>query len=712
MRNLFVLLTVLFIGGGSVAAQEDAYHDPSAARFDARRARVLTAPPGRGLTLPSKAAPAAIVREFLRAQGHDETALSVVAEGRAPRTGLIHLRLEQEVQGLKVHGAYAKAAVNSVGELVHLIDNLAAAPQRGVLPARIGQAEALNAVLQRLFPGIDTTARSFFYRTPSVTPVAVLMANGTMQAGFLVETWTNARNLLHHTVVSGDGRILLVEPRTNRDSYNVFLVDPDKSLQTVVSNPAGPESPLGWLNAGNQNSVHIAGNNANAYLDTNADNVPDAGGTTITDGNFLAVADLTVTPATTDNRAVAVQNLFFMNNVLHDRLYAAGFIEAAGNFQENNFGLGGLGSDSVNAEAQDGSGVDNANFSTPPDGGNPRMQMFLWTAVGTHELVVHSPGSIAGTYLAAGAQFGPNLDGVGITGNVVPAFDGRGVKTDACSRVLNRTALAGNVAIVYRGTCEFVVKALNVQRAGAIAMIVVNNEGDDVFTMGGFDSRIVIPSEMIGLTDGNTIKSGLASGVNATLRRSVPPPPMRDSSLDSDVVYHEYGHGLTWRMIGNMSGVMSGAIGEGMSDALSVVLNGDDVVGEYSTHSSVGIRSEPYDAYSRTYGDFSNTGVHFDGEIYGAIGWRLLENYTAAGLTSADLLDDMVGGMNFTPAGPAFEDMRDGILAQVAAAGNGRECLVWTAFAEYGVGVGATSVVIGGTATVTESFALPAECTP
>src|SRR5262249_40350089 len=51
----------------------------------------------------------------------------------------------------------------------------------------------------------------------------------------------------------------------------------------------------------------------------------------------------------------------------------------AGNFQTNNFGLGGRGGDPVLAEAQDGSGTNNANFSTPPDGSSGRVQMYLWT---------------------------------------------------------------------------------------------------------------------------------------------------------------------------------------------------------------------------------------------------------------------------------------------------------------------------------------------
>jgi extracellular elastinolytic metalloproteinase len=40
--------------------------------------------------------------------------------------------------------------------------------------------------------------------------------------------------------------------------------------------------------------------------------------------------------------------------------------------------LGGLGGDAVRAEAQDGSGIDNANFTATPDGTPPKIHMFLW----------------------------------------------------------------------------------------------------------------------------------------------------------------------------------------------------------------------------------------------------------------------------------------------------------------------------------------------
>jgi hypothetical protein len=453
--------------------------------------------------------------------------------------------------------------------------------------------------------------------------------------------------------------------------------------------------------------VNISGNNVHAYLDQNADDKPDSVGDRITNGEFLTAADLTVAPTTHDDQNVAIQNLFYFNNVVHDTLYQHGFTEAAGNFQENNFGRGGRDHDSVNAEGQDGSGIDNANFATPVDGLNPRMQMFLWTGKGDHQVVIET-GSAAGIYRAQGAAFGPALDPTGISGNVTLVNDGSGTFTDACQAI--PTNLSGQIALIDRGNCTFVVKVKNAQNAGAVAAVIANNQGDSIFTMGGTDSTISIPSVFVGRTDGQTIRGGLpATGI---ARLTDPPPLQRDGDIDSDVMWHEYGHGLTWRMIGKMSGPLSGAIGEGMSDVLAVWANEDDRVGEYSFDDPLGIRSAPYTNYPRTYGNFGDTGfeVHHDGEIYGAIGWLLFQTFENQGIPKGVLMDYLVDGMNFTPAGPSFEQMRDGILQSVADSGSGRECLIWDAFAHYGVGVGAVGKVKGKIVVVHQSFALPPEC--
>ncbi len=70
---------------------------------------------------------------------------------------------------------------------------------------------------------------------------------------------------------------------------------------------------------------------------------------------------------------------FYATNWYHDKLFALGFNPAAGNFQNNNFGGGGVGNDRVLIDVQDASGTNNANFSTPPDGTSGRSQMFIFT---------------------------------------------------------------------------------------------------------------------------------------------------------------------------------------------------------------------------------------------------------------------------------------------------------------------------------------------
>ena len=108
--------------------------------------------------------------------------------------------------------------------------------------------------------------------------------------------------------------------------------------------------------------------------------------------------------------------------------------------------------------------------------------------------------------------------------------------------------------------------------------------------------------------------------------------------------------------------------------------------------------------------------MHDDGEIYAAIGWRMKENFVGAGRTIDQLFGYLVQGMNFTPAGPYYEDMRDGILQAIPATDAQARCLVWDAFADYGVGVGAHATVSRQkgktTVTIVESTTLPAECAP
>ena len=134
---------------------------------------------------------------------------------------------------------------------------------------------------------------------------------------------------------------------------------------------------------------------------------------------------------------------------------------------------------------------------------------------------INSPPGIAGTYATQPAQFGPTLTTTGVTGSVVYASP-----ADGCSALTNGSEIAGNVALIDRGTCTFVVKVKNAQLAGATAVIVANNVSSGLPGMGGTDDTITIPSVGITQADGNTIKANFP--VNATLKASDAPT---DNSL-------------------------------------------------------------------------------------------------------------------------------------------------------------------------------------
>ncbi|GAB3512881.1 hypothetical protein GCM10027442_25000 [Emticicia fontis] len=176
------------------------------------------------------------------------------------------------------------------------------------------------------------------------------------------------------------------------NSYKVFdypLESPSHGSQTVVISPytrflpagKGPGATNGWHHDSVSTYTTTRGNNVFAKEDRD-DN--DTGGYSPTSATLDFNYDYNNGVGTANaNLDAAITNLFYWNNVVHDVLYRYGFDEPSGNFQRTNKTGLGLGNDFVNADAQDGSGTDNANFYTPIDGFNPRMQMYLWTAGGT-----------------------------------------------------------------------------------------------------------------------------------------------------------------------------------------------------------------------------------------------------------------------------------------------------------------------------------------
>ena len=136
---------------------------------------------------------------------------------------------------------------------------------------------------------------------------------------------------------------------------------------------------------------------------------------------------------------------------------------------------------------------------------------------------VNSPAGIAGNYVSVETTaFGTSITGP-ITANLVLVNDGSSSPTSlGCNALTNSGDLNGKIALIRRGSCNFIQKIENAQNAGAIAVIMINNVPGTPLPMGGTDTGgvILIPSVMISKTDGDLIEANLASTVNVTLMPS------------------------------------------------------------------------------------------------------------------------------------------------------------------------------------------------
>ena len=138
-------------------------------------------------------------------------------------------------------------------------------------------------------------------------------------------------------------------------------------------------------------------------------------------------------------------------------------------------------------------------------------------------LSVSSPASVAGLYDARGATFNPAAPWQA-SGTIELVDDGTTTASDACEALQGFTA--GRIALIDRGDCAFIDKASNAADAGAVGVIMVNNVGDGLVTMGGTPpDGFNLASVFIGQSDGDSIKAALVDGVEATIAQDNPSDP-------------------------------------------------------------------------------------------------------------------------------------------------------------------------------------------
>jgi uncharacterized repeat protein (TIGR01451 family) len=403
-----------------------------------------------------------IVKSFLHANSAlygladaDIDALHFLGESVSPRNGMRMVRVEQLVNGRPVFQSESRFILDRTGRVWRSLGLMMPNASAPALPASLtlDAPQALAKAMQTVGLTVDaahttvasTAANGAVKQVVASAPSKIV---GKVQSdivyfpvgpGVLVPAWrqiTFTRDDADwYTLVDVDTGILLwrknirAHASTQEARFSVYVQADGKTPSTspapdepsTVTPGSGTQfpaiarttvnmstaqnltfSPNGWIPDGGTTTT---GNNVDAYLDTDADDMPDAG---LLDNNgrpvgnpdvssnnrdFLGATprDYTYTPApmggnpdagddpaTDQSRRGAVTNLFYIANWYHDQLYGFGFDEAAGNFQTTNFSGMGMDGDPVLAETQDGSGTDNSNFSTPPDGMSGRMQMYIF----------------------------------------------------------------------------------------------------------------------------------------------------------------------------------------------------------------------------------------------------------------------------------------------------------------------------------------------
>ncbi len=537
-------------------------------------------------------------------------------------------------------------------------------------------------------------------------------------------------------------------------SYNVIpfnIESPNHGPRQLIVSPHNTTaSPFGWHDvngvAGNDYTT-TRGNNVLAQDDLDGNNGTGtlANGGASLNFNFPYLGTASQPSTYLD---ASITNLFYMNNSIHDLWYMQGFNEANGNFQQNNYGRGGLTTatgDAVNADCQDGSlltpqNINNANFSTPVDGQRPRMQMFLWNVAPASEpIYINTPIDIQGFRQARNNVFSPGQVPIPITPELIEAnfvlFDdgspdvGQTDNADACAPAVNASQLNGNIAVIRRsasiangGTpCSFVDKVINAQAAGALAVIIVNNV-TGVITMSGASDLIQIPAISVTQEIGEALIARIKiETVNGRLQLNSSPFVNSDGSFDNGIIAHEYGHGISNRLTGGPanSSCLSNAeqMGEGWSDWFGLMIqlkagdNGETPkgIGTFAVSQEItgtGIRNFPYSTNMSvnplTFADSNDTQQHNRGEFMATVLWDLTwayigkygfdsNIYTGNGGNNK-VMKLVIDGLKLQPCSPTFIEYRSAIIAADQATTGGQDyCLITEVFRRRGAGLNASS---------------------
>ncbi|GJM22812.1 MAG: hypothetical protein DHS20C15_27270 [Planctomycetota bacterium] len=335
--------------------------------------------------------------------------------------GVRHFTWQQQLDGIDIWGAELKANVSARGELINISSSLLPRPVNNFAPTaavigsggalRLAAADAGITITQPLRPtgfengkqhwqttndfreGVEITTRRVWFavtRTeihpawevvvpvPGIGNTYETMIDAT--TGAVLRRWNQMHFLgggsqdITFNVWTDDSPAPLSPGLASPTGFQAAEVP--RTLVTVTAASVADASPNGWIDDGDTTTL---GNNVDAHTDIDANNSPDL---PRPDGGAGRVFDFPIDLSTqTPSQYVehSATQLFYYANRYHDALYRLGWDEPASNFQNDNFGMGGVDGDRLQADAQDGSSVNNAQyFGSGGDGSSTRIQMYTW----------------------------------------------------------------------------------------------------------------------------------------------------------------------------------------------------------------------------------------------------------------------------------------------------------------------------------------------
>ena len=374
---------------------------------------------------------------LLGLEAHDLATLEVTDRVYSRVSGATHLYLRQTWGGLPVLDAQLHVNINREGRVVSVNNALLPDLEEAVADAvpRVSAVEAVLAAARRSGLGASSSRVSSVSVLESATgprqrtvleALALSHRDVTAELAWLPIRRSEARlvwsfqlalpgrdHAWDFTVDAHTGEIWTRVDWVSAADYRAFEQPVESPNHSPAPPPADgrvlvvdPEdttaSPLGWHDDGTTDFTILRGNNVHAFEDADGNGLPpavepDCGAGLVCDFDF-PIDFGTADPV--DYTAASITNLFYWSNLVHDVQYHYGFDEAAGNFQNDNLGNGGVGGDPVLAMGQSSGGPcpNNAFFATAPDGAPGEMVICLFVSSNPRRDIAWDAGVVVHEY--------------------------------------------------------------------------------------------------------------------------------------------------------------------------------------------------------------------------------------------------------------------------------------------------------------------------